>query len=103
MLIEGNRVRWVKASGQALPGAREAQLGVDPGKKPMTIDFFVTGQRAPNANWLGIYKIEDGKLTIAINCEGETRPVQFTTKLSAGPERATFVRIYKRAEIKPGN
>jgi hypothetical protein len=54
-----------------------------------------------DATWLAIFKMEGNRLAIATNCDEERRPAQFTTRLSAGPERATFVRVYKLTSRKP--
>jgi uncharacterized protein (TIGR03067 family) len=91
--IENQRIVWVKDSGKDLSNSPRAQLKIDASKSPMTMDL-----EFPNSTWHAIFKIEGNRLTIATNCNDERRPAQFTTNLTAGIERATFVRVYK---LKP--
>jgi hypothetical protein len=57
-------------------------------------------ERQAGAEGLGDLKIEGDQLIIATNTKSEdTRPGEFSTKLSAGPARATNLQTYKL--VKP--
>jgi uncharacterized protein (TIGR03067 family) len=100
MLIEGNKLRWVKSNGRPFPNRQqEADIAIDYTKKVASLDIRLTRPSGESAKWLAICKVDGNRLTIATNCNEDSRPAQFTTSLTAGRERATFVRVYKRETI----
>ena len=52
-------------------------IKVDPSKKPMTIDVFVTEGDKRKIAWRGIYKLEGDSLLIYYNTPGGVRPTNF--------------------------
>ena len=53
---------------------------VDASKKPVAIDFKITGGPVPEGTALGILKFEKGKVTLCYDSAGQTRPDKFETK-----------------------
>jgi uncharacterized protein (TIGR03067 family) len=97
--IEGNLVRHVKKNGELIFNGSAAEITVDASKTPFKIDL-VRKNGKPGQKVLGIFKIEEDQLVIATNTKSEdTRPGEFSTKLSAGPARATNLQTYKL--VKP--
>jgi uncharacterized protein (TIGR03067 family) len=70
--FEGERFRILKA-GAVLFGGR---FTADPEKAPPEIDFMVDEGDAKGQTWLGIFKIENGTLTICDNEPDRTAPRQ---------------------------
>ncbi len=60
-------------------GSRDdtAKMSIDPSKKPATIDLTPKNDKAESR--LGIYKVENGELTIVFNRKGD-RPTSFEGK-----------------------
>ena len=96
MYIEKNTLKWVDNNGNIPPNnVRVSKLTLDPLKAPLAMDIQ-TDERDSHFKWLAIYKIDGDRLTIATNCNPDTRPGQFSIELSAGPERAIFLRTYRK-------
>jgi uncharacterized protein (TIGR03067 family) len=70
--FDGDRFRIVRADS-VLFGGRYA---ADPDKTPAEIDFTIDEGDARGQTWLGIFKIENGTLTICDNAPDRTAPRQ---------------------------
>jgi len=57
---------------------------IDPTANPATIDITFTSGEGKGETALGIYKIEDGVLTICRSAPGKARPAQFTSSPGSG-------------------
>lgn len=89
--IEGNRWHSPDKKGNLKFAENPSALWSNSKSVPPTLDV-----NFGDKTWLGIYKIEDDRLTIAFGGPDVDRPRWFTTKLSAGPGRANFLRSYRR-------
>lgn len=96
--IDGDKFVWIVTEVDPTNRApTSGRLIVDVTKSPKTIDLVVQGSQ-PGV-WQGIWQIEGEKLILAINRKENRRPQQFTTRLAAGVERATFLRTYRKADV----
>jgi uncharacterized protein (TIGR03067 family) len=57
---------------------------IDPTANPATIDIIFTSGEGKGGTALGIYKIEDGVLTICRSAPGNARPAEFTSSPGSG-------------------
>jgi uncharacterized protein (TIGR03067 family) len=57
---------------------------IDPTANPATIDIIFAGGEGKGETALGIYKIEDGVLTICRSAPGKARPAEFTSNAGSG-------------------
>ncbi|HET6326993.1 MAG TPA: TIGR03067 domain-containing protein [Planctomycetaceae bacterium] len=57
---------------------------IDPTANPATINITFTGGEGTGGTALGIYKIEDGVLTICRSAPGKARPVEFKSEPGSG-------------------
>ncbi len=57
---------------------------IDPTADPATIDITFTGGEGKRGTALGIYKIEDGVLTICRSAPGKARPAEFKSEAGSG-------------------
>jgi uncharacterized protein (TIGR03067 family) len=57
---------------------------IDPTANPATIDITFTGGEGKGGTALGIYKIEDGVLTICRSAPGKARPTEFASTPGSG-------------------
>jgi uncharacterized protein (TIGR03067 family) len=93
--IERNVLQHVKKSGDLIFNGSRAEIFIDPSKKPATIDI-IRKNGSVGQKILGIFKIEGDRLIIATNTNNQdTRPGQFSTKLTAGAQKATNLQTYK--------
>jgi uncharacterized protein (TIGR03067 family) len=65
---------------------------IDPTANPMTMDVTFTEGELKSQSALGIYKIEDGLLTICRGAPGQARPTEFASKPGSGHTLMTFKR-----------
>jgi uncharacterized protein (TIGR03067 family) len=65
---------------------------IDPNQEPMAIDMTYTQGDAKGTNSLGIYRIEDGVLTICRAALGEVRPTEFSSKPGSGQTLMAYKR-----------
>ena len=72
----------------------ETEFKLDPKASPREIDFAPTEGANKGRTYLGLYKIEDGKLWICYRGPGSTRPKNFDDK-SAGNDATVFI-VLKR-------
>ena len=100
IFIEGNKLRWVKSTGRPFSDRKqEADIMVDYTKKIATMDIRLIRPSGDGAKWLAICKLEGNRLTIATNCNEDSRPAQFTTSLTARREtRNVRARIQTRKD-----
>jgi uncharacterized protein (TIGR03067 family) len=102
----GGAVKAIPAGGQRwefAPGGKliasgvglqaESRYAIDPKADPPEIDF-IHGPDHPLAGGVlpGIYKVEAGRLTVALN-NGQTRPTGFETPTKAGYKVCVFRRV----------
>jgi uncharacterized protein (TIGR03067 family) len=57
----------------------QAKYTVDPGKKPKTIDYTLTGGPNTGKNQLGIYELDGETVKFCFSAPGEPRPTEFKT------------------------
>ncbi|MCZ2342413.1 MAG: TIGR03067 domain-containing protein [Bacteroidales bacterium] len=74
----------IKSSGET----RTAEITVDDGKKPATIDLKPTAGPEKGKTMPGIYKHENGALTLVFTAPGQTRPANFD---ASGPDEIRIV------------
>jgi uncharacterized protein (TIGR03067 family) len=65
---------------------------IDPTQEPMTIDISYTAGEPKGKTSLGIYKIEDGLLTICRAAPEKARPPEFRAHLGSGITLMTYKR-----------
>lgn len=68
--------KYVQTAG---PASEEGNYTLDPSKTPKTIDLDIKTGMDQGKKQLGIYKIEDGKITVIVAAAGsKDRPKSFT-------------------------
>jgi uncharacterized protein (TIGR03067 family) len=98
--IQKNHLHPVKKTGELIYGGNVCEVSVALGKPWTTIDL-VQLSGGSGGKVLGIFKIEDDRLIIAMNTSRlDRRPEKFSTNLAAGPQRATNLLIYKKASTE---
>jgi uncharacterized protein (TIGR03067 family) len=70
---------------------------IDPSQDPMTLDVAYTEGVNKGKTSLGIYKLEDGVLTICRRPPGKPRPTEFTSE----PGSNQILITYKREKTEP--
>jgi uncharacterized protein (TIGR03067 family) len=70
--------------GIGFTGGKEAQIKLDPAKKPAEIDLTPLDGKNKGQTFQGIYKLEGDKLTICVTRPGGGRPKEFATKAGSG-------------------
>ena len=70
----------------------KAKIGLDPSKKPKTIDYQMTGGPTNGKTQLGIYELQGGQFKACFAAPGAERPTDFTSQ--SGDKRT--VSLWKR-------
>jgi uncharacterized protein (TIGR03067 family) len=78
-----------------------ATTKIDGAAKPMTIDLTWTIGENEGQEALGIFRIEDGLLTICLGAAGKVRPREFSCEPGSGNRLATYERV-KNTERRKG-
>ncbi len=86
--VEGAHVVW-KRNGKNFAGTA---LVLDPGQDPKAIDVIADGGRTRGKRVLGIYKIENGKLTLCMADPDSPRPREFKAEKGSGHTLMVFMR-----------
>ncbi len=74
----------------------KATFKIDPGKKPKWLDSTAKA-KGRELKTIGIYKFEDGKLTICFTLAGGKRPTKFSS--AVGTKQAPiFLDVYRKAK-----
>lgn len=73
-------------------------MAIDPTANPMSLDLSYTEGNPIGQVALGIYKIEDGLLTICQAAPGQPRPSEFSSGPGAGHPLVTYKRVKAAAE-----
>lgn len=86
--VEKDHVVW-KRDGKSFAGTR---IELDPSRDPKTIDVIPDGGKDCGERVLGIYKLEQDRLTICMAAPGKPRPVAFAADKGSGSTLRTFIR-----------
>jgi uncharacterized protein (TIGR03067 family) len=88
----GNRFQIQSKDGKSLYAGT---VRVDPGAKPMAIDFEHTEGTLKGKTWKGIYALSGDMLTICDNAANldKSRPIAFDAKSASGYVLITFRRV----------
>jgi uncharacterized protein (TIGR03067 family) len=70
-------------------------IKLDPGKSPKAMDITFTEGESKGKVSLGIYKIEDDRLTICRAAPGTDRPSEFASKPGSGHTLMVYERVKK--------
>src|SRR5271166_4250212 len=91
--VKGDHVVW-KRDGKSFAGTA---LVLDPGKDPKAIDVIADGGPTRGKRVLGIYKIENNKLTLCMADPDQPRPREFKAEEGSGNTLMVFTRRAARA------
>jgi uncharacterized protein (TIGR03067 family) len=86
--VEKDHVVW-KRDGKSFAGTR---IELDPSRDPRSIDVIPDGGKDRGERVLGIYKLEDDRLTICMAAPGKPRPKEFKAEKGSGYTLRTFTR-----------
>lgn len=86
--VEKDHVVW-KRDGKSFAGTR---IELDPSRDPQSIDVIPDGGKDRGERVLGIYKLEDDRLTICMAAPGKPRPASFEAEKGSGCTLRTFTR-----------
>jgi uncharacterized protein (TIGR03067 family) len=86
--VEKDHVVW-KRDGKSFAGTR---IELDPSRDPRSIDVIPDGGKDRGKRVLGIYKLEDDRLTICMAAPGKPRPTAFKAEKGSGYTLRTFTR-----------
>jgi uncharacterized protein (TIGR03067 family) len=86
--VEKDHVVW-KRDGKSFAGTR---IELDPSRDPRSIDVIPDGGKDRGERVLGIYKLEDDRLTICMAAPGQPRPKEFKAEKRSGYTLRTFTR-----------
>ena len=78
--VEKDHVVW-KRDGKSFAGTR---IELDPSRDPRSIDVIPDGGKDRGERVLGIYKLEDDRLTICMAAPGQPRPKEFKAEKGSG-------------------
>ena len=70
-----------------------ATTKIDGSAKPMSIDLTWTNGENEGRVALGIFRIEDGRLTICLGAAGKARPREFSSERGSSARLATYERV----------
>ena len=73
--------------------AAAATTKVDSSEDLLTIDLTWSKGQTERQTSLGIYKIEDTRLTICLAAPGDARPKEFSSELGSGRRLTTYCRV----------
>ncbi|MDR3621222.1 MAG: TIGR03067 domain-containing protein [Paludisphaera borealis] len=90
--VDGDHVVW-KRNGKSFSGST---IVLDPTADPKTIDILADGGPARDKRVLGIYKLEDDRLTICTSDADQPRPKDFKAEKDS---RRTLM-VFKREKAK---
>jgi uncharacterized protein (TIGR03067 family) len=91
--VDGDHVVW-KRNGKSFSGST---IVLDPTADPKTIDILADGGPARDKRVLGIYKLEDDRLTICTSDADQPRPKDF----KAEKDSKRTLMVFDRAKAKP--
>jgi uncharacterized protein (TIGR03067 family) len=86
--VEKDHVVW-KRDGKSFAGT---QIELDPSRDPKAIDVIPDGGQNRGERVLGIYKLEEDRLTICMAAPGKPRPKEFKAEKGSGYTLRTFTR-----------
>jgi uncharacterized protein (TIGR03067 family) len=86
--VEDDHVVW-KRDGKSFAGTR---IELDPSHDPKAIDVIPDGGQNRGERVLGIYKLEQDRLTICMAAPGQPRPKAFKAENDSGCTLRTFIR-----------
>ncbi len=86
--VEGDHVVW-KRDGKNFAGT---SLVLDPGQDPKAIDVIADGGPTRGKRVLGIYKLENDKLTLCMGDPDQSRPREFKAEKGSGHTLMVFTR-----------
>lgn len=89
LMVDSNGKATVIRDGKAFIASTTR---IDPTKNPVTIDMTYTEGDQKSQTALGIYKIEDGVLTICRSAPDQARPIEFASKPGSGHTLMTYKR-----------
>ena len=92
--VEQDHVVW-KRDGKSFAGTK---VELDPSRDPKAIDVIPDGGRHRGERVLGIYKLEQDRLTICMAAPGQPRPREFQAGKGSGCTLRTFIREKARAK-----
>jgi uncharacterized protein (TIGR03067 family) len=95
--VDGDHVVW-KRNGKSFSGST---IVLDPTADPKTIDIFADGGPARDIRVLGIYKLEDDRLTICTADPDQPRPKDFKAEKDSKRTLMVFKREKAKANDKP--
>jgi uncharacterized protein (TIGR03067 family) len=87
-IVEGDHAIWER-DGKRFAGTT---IELDPAREPKAIDVIPDGGGNRGERVLGIYKLEDDKLTICMAEPGKPRPKEFRADKGSGHTLRTFRR-----------
>ncbi len=87
-IVEGDHAVWER-DGKRFAGTR---IELDPAREPKAIDVIPDGGPNRGERVLGVYKLEDDKLTICMAEPGKARPKEFRADKGSGHALRTFRR-----------
>ena len=93
--VDGDHVVW-KRNGKSFSGST---IVLDPTADPKTIDILADGGPARDKRILGIYKLEDDRLTICTSDADRPRPTEFKAEKDSRQTLMVFDRA--KDEAKP--
>jgi len=86
--VEKDHVVW-KRDGKSFAGTK---IELDSSRDPKAIDVIPDGGEGRGKRVLGIYKLENERLTICMAAPGKPRPEEFKAKKGSGCTLRTFTR-----------
>jgi len=86
--VEKDHVVW-KRDGKSFAGTK---IELDPSRDPKAVDVIPDGGTDRGKRVLGIYKLENDRLTICMAAPGKPRPEEFKAKKGSGCTLRTFTR-----------
>jgi uncharacterized protein (TIGR03067 family) len=94
--VEKDHVVW-KRDGKSFAGTR---IELDPSRDPKAIDVIPDGGKDRGERVLGIYKLENNRLTICMAAPGQPRPRAFKAEKGSGCTLRTFTLETSGAKSK---
>lgn len=89
--VEGKHVVW-KRNGKSFAGTT---VELDPDRKPPTIDVIPDGGPYKGEKVLGIYRFENGELTLCMAPRGQPRPTSWDDSQGKGISLMVFKKVDK--------
>jgi uncharacterized protein (TIGR03067 family) len=86
LTFDGRKFTWSD-------GGKGMIIGIDPSKKPKTIDYKSTDKKGKERTELAIYELDGDAFKDCTALPGDERPKEFTAKKGSGYSLITYKRV----------